>query len=673
MRADMPRDLTIGNGSLLVAFDAQYRLADLYFPHVGMENHAATRFRFGVWCDSAIHWVEDSTWHRSLNYLRDTLVTDVLCQNDAIGLRLRCYDAVDPDANVYLRKIVVRNLRDEARDIKLFLHHDFNLYGNAIGDTAYFDPHSRALIHYKAKRYVLIGSEDGVVEYTCGRDGTWSDAEDGALAMTPIAQGAVDSTFATPLHLEPLGSATTLYWICAGRRYGEVCALDRKVREEGAAKVLARTGSYWYTWVNKTEEDLSDLPEEVIELYRRSLLVIATQCDKGGAILAANDSDIAWGHNDHYSYMWTRDAAFVCDAMDRAGFPEITRRFLQFAHRVIKDDGYFLHKYNPDGSLASLWHPWVRNGAPQLPIQEDETALIIWLVARHYERTRDLELLRSIYKRLVVQPADFLLRFRDAASGLPLPSFDIWEERQGVFTFTCAAVWAGLQAAADIAKLFNDQERVGLYRDAASAIRSAMMERLWLEDEQRFARGLLLVDEHLELDRTVDASTFAAFHLGVFSPESATIEGTMRAIRERLGVQTETGGIARYESDPYHRISEETGRVPGNPWILCTLWLAEHVIATSRSVSDLQGALDLVRWARAKAAPSLVLPEQINPYDGQPLSVAPLTWSHAQVVSVVRGYLDALRRLRRNGLDDARVNETAMDGRNPVDNPQSLP
>ena len=36
---------------MLVAFDAQYRLADFYYPHVGMDNHAAGRFRFGVWAD----------------------------------------------------------------------------------------------------------------------------------------------------------------------------------------------------------------------------------------------------------------------------------------------------------------------------------------------------------------------------------------------------------------------------------------------------------------------------------------------------------------------------------------------------------------------------------------------------------------------------------------------
>jgi len=646
----MPRDIPVGNGSLLVAFDAQYRLADFYFPHVGMENQAAAKFRFGVFADGALSSTDEAPWQRTLDYLRDTLVTDVLLQNDALGLRLRCYDAVDPDRCVYVRKIVVRNLRDEARDVKLFFHHDFALYGSGIGDTALFDPSTRGIIHYKSKRFVLINCDGGVGEYACTRsaltgvEGTWKDAEDGALAMTPIAQGAVESAIGVPLHLDASGSATLFYWICAGRTYDEVRALHEQTREETPARILTRTGSHWYTWVNKPDRDLSDLPDEITDLYRRSLLVISTQCDREGAVVAANDSDIQWGHNDHYSYMWTRDASMVCDAMDRAGFPEITRRFLRFANELIRDEGFFLHKYNPDGSPAPLWHPWVRDGVFQLPIQEDETALVIWLVARHYERTRDLELLRKVYPRLVVSAADFLVRHRDEESGLPLPSFDIWEERQGTFTFTCATVWAGLNAAAGLANLFNDQERRATYAKAATEMRDAMKKHLWIEEESRFARGLSIDGS---IDATVDASAaFGAFYFGAFPPSSAMAEGTMRAVRERLWVQTESGGVARYENDPYHRISGETGRVPGNPWILCTLWLAEHRIATAASVAELQPALDLVRWARARATPSLILPEQIDPYDGQPLSVAPLTWSHAQVVSVVHAWLDALHRLR---------------------------
>ena len=644
----MPRDLPIGNGSLLVAFDAQYRLADFYFPRVGMENQAAARFRFGVWCDGALHWTDDAAWQHTLDYLRDTLVTDVLLQNENLGLRLRCYDAVDADANVYLRKIVVRNLREEPRELKLFFHHDFALYGNGIGDTALYEPNARCVIHYKAKRFVLIGSDDGIAEYACGRSATigaeptWQ-TEDGQLSMSPIAQGAVESTVAIPVHLDASGNATVLYWICAGRTHDEVRKLDEQVRAETAPHALARTGSYWYTWVNKPDLELHALPDEITDLYRRSLLIVATQCDRGGAVIAANDSDIQWGHNDHYSYMWTRDAAFVCDAMDRAGFPEITRRFLEFANRVILDEGFFLHKYNPDGSPAPLWHPWVRDGKPQLPIQLDETALVIWLVARHYQRTRDLDLLRAVYKRLVTNAADFLVRYRDDELCLPRSCFDIWEERQGTFTFTCATVCAGLNAAAELANLFNDQERRATYSKAANEIRDAMKKHLWLEDEGRFARGISL---NGEIDRTVDASAFGTFYLGVLPASSAMVTGTMRAIRERLWVQTDVGGVARYENDSYHRISDETGRVPGNPWIICTLWLAEHTVATASSVEELQSALDLVRWARAKATTSLVLPEQVDPYNGQPLSVAPLTWSHAQVISVVLGYLERARALR---------------------------
>lgn len=648
----MPRDLPIGNGALLVAFDPLYRLSEFYFPRVGMENQAAAKFRFAVWCDDALHETDGPSWHRTLEYLRDTLVTDVQLQNDAIGLRIRCYDAVDPDARVYIRKFVVRNLRDDKRELKLFLHHEFALYGNPIGDTVMYDPASGGLIQYKARRYVLINCEGGVAEYECARsatsgaDGSWRDAADGTLSMSAIAQGSVDATIAIPLTVGGGETATAFHWICAGRTDAEVRAIDEQVRAEGAARILARTGSHWYTWVNKSGIQLSDLPDEITDFYRRSLLVISTQCDRGGAVLAANDSDIVWGHNDHYSYVWPRDAVFVCDAMDRAGFPEITRRFLTFANDVIRDDGYFLHKYNPDGSLAPLWHAWVHRGEPRLPIQLDETALVVWLVARHYDRTRDLDLLRSIYAKLVISAADFLVQFRDPETALPRPTFDMWEERYGVFTFTTAAVWAALTAAADLANLFNDQEKRATYQKAAGAIREAMRQHLWLESEGRYARGLVEHDGKLVIDDAVDASLFAVFYFGVFPASTAMVEGTMRAIREKLWVHTETGGVARYEGDAYHRISEETERVPGNPWILCTLWLAEHVIAKATDRAGLQRALDLVRWARARATRSMVLPEQIDPYGGDALSVSPLTWSHAQVISVIHGYLDALHRFR---------------------------
>lgn len=677
----MPRDLLIGNGSLVVAFDAQYRLADIYYPHAGQENHAGSRFRFGVWCDGVLSWIESPAWHRTIGYLRDTMVTDVTCHNEELGLRIRCHDAVDADANVFVRKIVVRNLRPERRDVKLFVHHDFNLYSNPSSDTAMFDPDSQSVIHYKAKRYFLVNASvegnAGVTEYACGRggiggeEGTWRDAEDGMLSMHPIQQGTVDSTIGIPLGVDGNGSATAFYWICAGHRYGDVRDLDQSVRDDTPARVIARTASLWYTWVHKSGEDLGDLPDEVADLYRRSLLLVRAHCDVDGGIVAACDSDIEWGHNDHYSYVWPRDGALVSDAMDRAGFHDVARRFLTWAHNTISNDGYFLHKYTPDGALASSWNAWVRNGRKQLPIQEDETALVVWLLARHYDRTRDLDFVRSVYKRLVLQPAEFMIAFLDPVTRLPKPAFDVWEERQGVFTFTCSTVYAAMRAAAGLANLFNDQERRARYEAVAVQIRDAMLERLWLEEEGRFARGLVLRGDTLEIDRTIDASVFAAFHFGVFGAETAMAEATMRSVRDTLWVQTEVGGVARYENDTY-QIVAESDEIAGNPWIICTLWLAEHAIARATTIAELQSAMDLLRWARSKARPSGVLPEQVDPFSGAPLSVAPFAWSHAQVISVVRGYLDALRNLRRNGAEKTVRGDDEKAPDNPVDKPTSF-
>ena len=73
----MPRDIPVGNGTLLVAFNKSYEICDIYYPHVGMENHSAGHpFRFGVWVDGEFSWVRSDGWNRSLDYQDDTLVTD---------------------------------------------------------------------------------------------------------------------------------------------------------------------------------------------------------------------------------------------------------------------------------------------------------------------------------------------------------------------------------------------------------------------------------------------------------------------------------------------------------------------------------------------------------------------------------------------------------------------
>jgi len=104
--------------------------------------------------------------------------------------------------------------------------------------------------------------------------------------------------------------------------------------------------------------------------------------------------------------------------------------------------------------------------------------------------------------------------------------------------------------------------------------------------------------------------------------------------------------MARYENDYYHQVEKlDTTRVPGNPWFICTLWLARYRILRARTGAELSGGRDLIEWAAKRAFPSGVMAEQLHPYTGEPLSVSPLTWSHAAYVSAVRAYCERAERL----------------------------
>ncbi len=132
---------------------------------------------------------------------------------------------------------------------------------------------------------------------------------------------------------------------------------------------------------------------------------------------------------------------------------------------------------------------------------------------------------------------------------------------------------------------------------------------------------------------------FGLWYFGMYAADDPRIIATMQALRERLWCKTPVGGMARYENDYYHQVSQDVQNVPGNPWFVCTLWLAQHAIATAKKDEDLKQAVDLLNWTVSHALSSGILAEQVDPYTHQPLSVSPLTWSHAAVVLTVQEYL----------------------------------
>ncbi len=434
------------------------------------------------------------------------------------------------------------------------------------------------------------------------------------------------------LTLPPNGSAVTYIWWVFGKTYREVAQLDAVMRERGAGSFLDRTRDYWKLWV-KNDVDISRLPEPVQRLYRRSLLIIRTQIDNSGAVIAATDSDIVQFGKDTYTYMWPRDGAIVTTAMLHAGYAEITRRFFDFCCGLITPEGFLLHKYNPDGSLGSSWHPWLADGKRQLPIQEDETALVVLALWTHFEKFHDVEFVKPMYKPIIKTMADFLARYREPHTRLPAPSWDLWEERRGIAAFTIGSVWAGLNAAANFTDAFGETAQAEKYRRAASEIKDGASRFLFDEKSGRFARSINVSREgEITADMTLDASMAGLWLFGMFEADDPKIVATMEAMIARLTIKSDVGGLARYENDYYFQVSKDVANVAGNPWIVCTMSIAHWYAMRAQSATELQKAIDILLWATTHALPSGVLAEQLDPYTGTPLSVAPLTWSHAAYV-----------------------------------------
>ncbi|HSD57373.1 MAG TPA: glycoside hydrolase family 15 protein [Methanotrichaceae archaeon] len=640
----MPREIVVGNGRLAVAIDRDMCIRDFFYPHVGLENHViGHKFLTGVWIDGSFSWIGPG-WEIGMEYLPETLVSRFWAKHKDMGVLMEVNDAVHSSLDLFLRKATICNRSAKRQRIRVFFTQDFHTYGDNVGDTVMYDSILNSIIHFKRKRYFLVSgntSQRGSIfqiatghKEISGLEGTWRDAEDGVLSGNPIAQGSVDSVVSFEIELNPGSRGMVYYWIACGRSLEEAKALDSHAKKTGVEQLLLETENYWSAWSNRKEVDMSVLPQEVVRMLKRSLLIMRAHADSCGGIIASCDSDILQFSRDTYSYIWPRDGAIVAMAFDLAGFQEVSRQFFSFCNRAISEQGFLHHKYAADGSVGSTWLASVDSkGRVQLPIQEDETALVIYALWKHFQKYRDVEFVEGVYQNLVVKATEFLLEYRDPWTGLPRPSFDLWEEKTGVFTWTVSTVYAALKAAERFARVFYDKSRQEALARASAEVKKAMIENLYDSEQHRFLKAVYPDGSR---DLSLDASTAAIFMYGPFPAGDNMVEGTMKAITAGLWVTSGVGGMARYEGDNYQRVSQNG---PGNPWFICTLWLARWKIARARSLKDLQEGMDIILWTIRRSQPAGAMAEQIDPGTGAPVSVSPLPWSHAEFVIAVHEYL----------------------------------
>jgi glucoamylase len=667
----------VGDSKMLAVLSRSGEIVRLFWPHVDYGQHVE-KFKIGVKPSSRKRtlWLDDSGWIHWQTYVESTNVLITESKHDRVGLNLTTTAFVLPGCDALALSYSVRNEGKTKREITLLVYEHIRIDESPYNNTALFDESAAALVFYLRDTAVATYSSRRPSGYQLGVEGEKSSAlaaaQSAELDGTAIQHKSPDAAIAWDLGpVEPGESAGVTLFIALADSYREAIsdAADFAATDTGSA--LHSTKMYWRTWIagDTPEHGVAcrdsaveapaprrrrtsrlrrpiGLPpntlaafnrshrEKIARLFDRSLLAIKLLSDREtGAIIAAPEFDREREACGGYGYTWGRDGAFIAHSLGLAGFPNEAEAFFGYARRVQEPGGAWLHRHYSSGQLAPSWGL----------LQIDETGAILWAMAQHYRMTRSREFLRDCWES-IERGAQYLTQSIDPETGLPIPSFDLWEEDICESIYAAAAVTAGLAAAAECAAAQGSKSDSRAWAKGAVELRQAIIQRLWdpkrktflravkkVVSEETFAKGWKRDKSNFYIaredgrmydtffqsrDSRVDSSLLGlAYPFRIFSARDPMMRGTARSVHNRLWWKP-TGGILRYEGDHY---------AGGNPWILTTLWLALY----HAEAGETSRAARLIEWAADHGTETDLLTEQVDKKTGKPMWAVPLAWSHA--------------------------------------------
>ena len=636
----MGRPVVLSNGQLFVGLDENGLVHDFYYPYVGLDNLTNARslqHKIGLWVDGTFRWTDDGTWQITVNFAADALVSEVRMRSDELQLALELHDFIDVEYNALVRQVKITNEADHQRDVRLFMHQVFQISRAGRADTAMYVPDDHYLLDYKGRCCLLIAGKtsDGkdfdqyaVGSYAIeGKDGTFRDAEDGELSGNAVEHGGVDSVIRFQQQVGAQQSFTVDYWVVAASSQSDGQVAHTHLKYYPIERRLASVRNRWQTWMDPSKALLQHVPDTYREVLQKSALIIKAHCDERGSILASGDSSIFNYGRDYYCYCWPRDAGYAIWPLMRLGIYDEAIKFFNFARDTMHRDGYLMHKYQPDRSIGSTWHPLLHNRSKELAIQEDETATVVFMLGEYFHATQDQAFIEGMFDSFILPCANFMSHFVDSATGLPHASYDLWEQIFLTSTYTVCVVIAALEAAAEMAEIIRpSQVEAARWRQVATKMRQNL--NVLYHPDGYFRKGFLLQpDGNLEYNDKLDISNFyGPFMFAKLDVNDERLKSTLQHIETKLLNTSPIGGVLRDEQDGYFLAKPQ---YKGNPWIVCTLWLAQYYNAAGR----VDQARALMQWALDRALPSGAMSEQFDPDTGAALSVTPLVWSHADYIN----------------------------------------
>ena len=616
----------LGNGALLVTLSARGEVERMLWPHVDGPNNVRD-FRLGIRHEGACVWLDEPPaewaqhWHGDAAVLRTSVET--------VAGPVELVDVVDPDEPVLVRRL-------EAIPGGLVVSASPLLEGAEQATGAFVDPSTQIVVLHRRKAALAIALGGRTTRADVAGAG---GAEDDLAHVAPLS-ARLEASHDGVAHVVVALATTPFEALARAKRHlaGAQDADARRIRADERLllhSAVATSGGV-----------------ELDRLARRSLLVLDQLADRvTGGIVAAPEMDERFAESGGYGFVWPRDLAYVVLGLLAGGRGEAAAAALRWLARTQTPEGLWLQRYWATGEPAPSW------GLHQI----DETGAALLAAEAAFWELADEELDNALWPT-VRGAAELLVVFSDPATGLPRASIDLWEQHEGQYAYSAAAVAGGLRCAALAARRHEPglEER---YTAAAGRVAEAIETYLWDPDLQRHRRAVSVArrDDRGEapgpahervlpypnrrvrsvdpVDTRLDSSLLGlAWPFAPFGGGSARVRATVDAVA--TGLAAPGGGLLRHEGDTY---------AGGHEWPLATLWRG----LAGRALGDEEAHGAALAHVCARRTALDLLPEQVRA-DGSPAWVLPLGWSHAMLLLAARPELRLVHHLCRNGAGDGR-------------------
>ena len=308
---------------------------------------------------------------------------------------------------------------------------------------------------------------------------------------------------------------------------------------------------------------------------------------------------------------------FITNALDVLNMKKETEKFYKsFCKNTQSKSGMWEQRFYTDGKLAPCWG-----------YQIDETASVIYGVYNHYKLVKDIKFLKDTFKMCEMAIRYLEKYIQNVLEGKQeeYKSYDIWEENEGIHTYSLAVIFAAFQAMIEIYKLVlptfkeNRLKVEKINKDILELekyivkIKDYILKNLYDNNKKTFVRNE---------DKKIDISLLGLVTpFKVFAPKEKKILNTVEKID--LTLRTHTGGYLRYENDNY---------CGGNPWVIANLWMAEYYLEQGSR----KKAKECFDFAVKTATELGFLAEQIDNNTMKAKWVIGLGWSHAMFIDVLK-------------------------------------